>query len=209
MIKLTKINRVTGACKEHEFRVRDKSNTYNETGKCSGVSNVKGNSPDGACKYDVKLTDATGVQVSLGRICGKNSLQIANLMVTTFLRGDYGPSVGLEEVQTWCEKNASGVSSEDVLCGNAQHATENNDTPPPNSAQQANGDNDTPLSDGTQQANGDNGTPLPNHVLSEQLLLQQGQIKKLKRGLRHEIRSSKKLKGALMKFCKTLVEKHY
>ena len=106
-VKFTKSNRVTGQLRQHEFRMVNASDTGIPTGKCCGVSNVKGNVKGSLCKYDIKLTDIDGVQVSLGRISGHNSLQIANLMVTSLLRGDYADNVKLEEIQDLCKAEVS------------------------------------------------------------------------------------------------------
>ena len=96
---------MTGESRVHEFKRYDGLLQNEESGKCSGVSNVKGNTEYGPCKYDVKLTDIAGVQVSLGRISGANALLIANSIVTSFLRGEYEPHIALTKIQSQCRNS--------------------------------------------------------------------------------------------------------
>lgn len=211
-VKFTKSNKLTGNAREHEFRGVDRPDAEAITGKCCGVSNVKGNSRDGPCKYDVKLTDINGAQVSLGRITGNNSLQVANLMVTSLLRGDYADNVTLEEIQNWCKLRvaelcgphnivqATGSQSRSVLPQVELDVTHDNCQP------ECEQDAITNVSEqGTAQGHDTNKEQSVAHGLSSH----RKQIKRLKRKvhcLEEEVYRCRTFRKLLAKLCKDSLE---
>jgi hypothetical protein len=99
------------SCKRHKINAK--------TGHCHGVSS----------KYDIKLLDEKGKQISFGRINeGADSLEIANLIVQTFLRGDYGEDgVWFETLKRDCMESVRKNSS--VATCNPQVALDNSQGP--------------------------------------------------------------------------------
>jgi hypothetical protein len=180
-VKLTKSNKLTGHTRQHEFRMVDIPETTINNGKCCGVSNVKGNSHNGPCKYDVKLTDIEGAQVSLGRISGNNSLQIANLMVASLLRGDYKDDVNLDEIQHWCKTaileapNTNNVADAGCQSECPQTNTEYEQVDIPHT--------NIMCDDQVVDRQEENLQARPAHVLVSEVMLQRKQIRRLKRRL--------------------------